>query len=170
MKLISLESITSVLACLTIYSKMYIYINMQNFNDSYSLPVCWLFQFLITAFAFVTFAVEPENVEMRLNLSFTLILTTVAFKFVAVQMLPKVSYLTYLVSNFLKEAFHYGMHGFSVSHLLPCLCDICRWCWKTSEPTTIVLYLSPHCCSLQVCRQPESSPDIISYLFGNMPF
>ena len=48
--------------------------------------------------SFVTFAVKPTLPQNRLQLSFTLVLTAVAFKFVVNQSLPRISYLTYLVS------------------------------------------------------------------------
>jgi len=51
---------------------------------------------LIAALSFVTFAVNPDLVQNRLQLTFTLVLTTVAFKFVINQSLPRISYLTYL--------------------------------------------------------------------------
>lgn len=51
---------------------------------------------LICCLSFVTFAVEPALVQNRLQLSFTLVLTAVAFKFVVNQSLPRISYLTYL--------------------------------------------------------------------------
>ena len=60
--------------------------------------VC-LFQFFISALSFATFAVSPELPQNRLQLSFTLLLTSVAFKFVINQSLPKISYLTYMVST-----------------------------------------------------------------------
>ena len=56
------------------------------------------FQFFISALSFATFAVSPELPQNRLQLSFTLLLTSVAFKFVINQSLPKISYLTYMVS------------------------------------------------------------------------
>ena len=56
-------------------------------------------QFFITALAFATFAVSPELPQNRLQLSFTLMLTSVAFKFVINTHLPKISYLTYMVSK-----------------------------------------------------------------------
>ena len=58
----------------------------------------FIFQFLICSLAFATFAVNRDKPENRLQLSFTLVLTSVAFKFVVNQSLPKISYLTYLVS------------------------------------------------------------------------
>ena len=57
------------------------------------------FQFLICSLAFATFAVERDLPQNRLQLSFTLVLTSVAFKFVVNQSLPKISYLTYLVTT-----------------------------------------------------------------------
>ncbi|KAF7262494.1 hypothetical protein EG68_00250 [Paragonimus skrjabini miyazakii] len=58
----------------------------------------FLIMFFITGLSFATFAVPPERPENRLQLSFTLFLTSVAFKFVINQSLPKISYLTYMVS------------------------------------------------------------------------
>jgi hypothetical protein len=52
--------------------------------------------FLIACLSFVTFAVDPVLVQNRLQLSYTLVLTAVAFKFVVNQSLPRISYLTYL--------------------------------------------------------------------------
>jgi hypothetical protein len=46
-----------------------------------------------------TFAVDRALPQNRLQLSFTLVLTGVAFKFVANQSIPKISYLTHLVRN-----------------------------------------------------------------------
>ncbi|CAH8444228.1 unnamed protein product [Dicrocoelium dendriticum] len=62
-------------------------INLQTLVDQ---------QFFITGLSFATFAVPPERPENRLQLSFTLFLTSVAFKFVINQSLPKISYLTYM--------------------------------------------------------------------------
>ena len=56
-----------------------------------------MFQFLIAVLSFLTFAVAAHKVENRLQLAFTLMLTTVAFKFVVGQSLPRISYLTYMV-------------------------------------------------------------------------
>ncbi|XP_074660144.1 cys-loop ligand-gated ion channel-like [Tubulanus polymorphus] len=56
----------------------------------------FLITFLICSLSFATFAVTQEKPENRLQLSFTLVLTSVAFKFVVNQSLPKISYLTYL--------------------------------------------------------------------------
>ncbi|KAL5964917.1 Gamma-aminobutyric acid receptor subunit gamma-2 [Taenia solium] len=46
--------------------------------------------------SFATFSVSAERPENRLQLSFTLFLTSVAFKFVINQSLPKISYLTFM--------------------------------------------------------------------------
>ncbi|ELU06091.1 hypothetical protein CAPTEDRAFT_202877 [Capitella teleta] len=51
---------------------------------------------LITCLSFVTFAVPPSMPQNRLQITFTLVLTAVAFKFVVNQSLPRISYLTYL--------------------------------------------------------------------------
>ncbi|XP_074642258.1 cys-loop ligand-gated ion channel-like isoform X3 [Tubulanus polymorphus] len=55
-----------------------------------------LVMFFICCLIFATFSVNEELVQNRLQLSFTLVLTAVAFKFVVNQSLPKISYLTYL--------------------------------------------------------------------------
>ncbi|ESO92651.1 hypothetical protein LOTGIDRAFT_162572 [Lottia gigantea] len=56
----------------------------------------FLIMMLITLLSFATFAVEIFLTQNRLQLSFTLMLTGVAFKFVVNQSLPRISYLTYL--------------------------------------------------------------------------
>ncbi|XP_041375343.1 cys-loop ligand-gated ion channel-like [Gigantopelta aegis] len=56
----------------------------------------FLIMMLITLLAFATFAVSIEHTQNRLQLSFTLVLTGVAFKFVVNQSLPRISYLTYM--------------------------------------------------------------------------
>lgn len=60
-------------------------------------PSCFLFQFLICSLCFATFSVDKNRPHNRLQLSFTLMLTAVAFKSVVNQSLPKISYLTYMV-------------------------------------------------------------------------
>nr|WCB87282.2 GABAA Receptor rho subunit [Haliotis diversicolor] len=52
--------------------------------------------FLICSLAFATFSVEKDLPQNRLQLSFTLVLTAVAFKSVVNQSLPRISYLTYM--------------------------------------------------------------------------
>lgn len=52
--------------------------------------------FLICSLSFATFAVEKNKPQNRLQLSFTLILTAVAFKSVVNNSLPRISYLTYM--------------------------------------------------------------------------
>ncbi|XP_067664936.1 cys-loop ligand-gated ion channel-like [Haliotis asinina] len=51
---------------------------------------------MISSLAFATFSVDRKLPQNRLQLSFTLVLTMVTFKFVASQSVPKLSYLTYL--------------------------------------------------------------------------
>lgn len=51
---------------------------------------------LISSLSLATFAVDRALPQNRLQLSFTLVLTGVAFKFVANQSIPKISYLTHL--------------------------------------------------------------------------
>ncbi|VDO51828.1 unnamed protein product [Schistosoma margrebowiei] len=58
----------------------------------------FLIMFMISGLAFATFAVSPDKAELRLRLSFTLILTSVTFKYVITQSLPKISYLTYMLN------------------------------------------------------------------------
>lgn len=53
-------------------------------------------QFLICTLAFATFSVEKKLPQNRLQLSFTLVLTAVAFKSVVNSSLPRISYLTYM--------------------------------------------------------------------------
>jgi len=48
---------------------------------------------------FTTFGVDYKLIQNRLQLTLILLLTTVTFKFTVNQSLPKISYLTYLVSN-----------------------------------------------------------------------
>jgi len=55
-------------------------------------------QFFISSMAFATFAVHFQKAENRLQLTFILLLTTITFKFAVNQSLPRISYLTYLVS------------------------------------------------------------------------
>ncbi len=75
-----------------------LYLKKKNNNkDLYVL--CFCPQFLICSLAFTTFAVGRDKPQNRLQLSFTLVLTSVAFKFVVNQSLPKISYLTYLVRD-----------------------------------------------------------------------
>ncbi|XP_064598221.1 cys-loop ligand-gated ion channel-like isoform X2 [Liolophura sinensis] len=52
--------------------------------------------FLICSLCFATFSVDKNRPHNRLQLSFTLMLTAVAFKSVVNQSLPKISYLTYM--------------------------------------------------------------------------
>ena len=60
---------------------------------------CSAVQFFISIMAFATFAVDFAKSENRLQLTFILLLTTITFKFAVNQSLPRISYLTYLVSS-----------------------------------------------------------------------
>ena len=83
------------------------------------------FQFFISALSFATFAVSPELPQNRLQLSFTLLLTSVTFKFVINQSLPKISYLTYMVGRLITSS-HCWMAIRNITeivnppHLAPC--------------------------------------------------
>jgi len=59
--------------------------------------VCCCGQLFICSLTFATFSVELTIPQSRLQLSFILLLTTITFKFVVSQTLPRISYLTYLV-------------------------------------------------------------------------
>ncbi|XP_025092872.1 uncharacterized protein LOC112562932 isoform X6 [Pomacea canaliculata] len=52
--------------------------------------------FLICSLSFATFSVDKSLPQNRLQLAFTLMLTSVAFKSVVNQSLPRISYLTYM--------------------------------------------------------------------------
>jgi len=65
---------------------------------TYVFYISYIFQFLICSLAFATFSVDKSKPENRLQLSFTLVLTAVAFKSVVNSSLPRISYLTYMVS------------------------------------------------------------------------
>ena len=58
-----------------------------------------MLQMFICGLAFATFSVDCRLPQNRLQLSFLLLLTTITFKFVVSQTLPRISYLTYLVSG-----------------------------------------------------------------------
>ena len=81
--------------CRSVHPVSYMYLHETNY---YCPLVAVSFQFFISALSFSTFAVSPELPQNRLQLSFTLLLTSVTFKFVINQSLPKISYLTYMVS------------------------------------------------------------------------
>lgn len=56
----------------------------------------YLFNFLITAISLTNFAIEIRRVQNRLSGTFTLILTSISFKWVTNRSLPTVSYMTQL--------------------------------------------------------------------------
>jgi hypothetical protein len=49
--------------------------------------------------ALTTFSIDYAKRENRLQVTFILLLTTITFKFAASSSLPRISYLTYLVSH-----------------------------------------------------------------------
>lgn len=52
--------------------------------------------FLLSALVFTSFAIAKEDLADRLSVTLTLVLTSVAFKYMVAQELPKISYLTLL--------------------------------------------------------------------------
>ena len=56
----------------------------------------YLFNFLITAISLTNFSIKIERVQNRLSGTFTLILTSISFKWVTNRSLPPVSYMTSL--------------------------------------------------------------------------
>ena len=52
--------------------------------------------FLLSALVFTSFAIAPEDLADRLSVTLTLVLTSVAFKYMVAQELPRISYLTLL--------------------------------------------------------------------------
>jgi hypothetical protein len=67
----------------------------------------------ICSLAFTTFTVDYRKPQNRLQLSFILLLTTITFKFVVSQTLPKIPYLTYLDKYILTS--------------MAILCGVCVW-------------------------------------------
>jgi len=64
---------------------------------NYLISVSYDFQFFICSMSFATFTISTDLPQFRLQTSFILLLTTVTFKFVVNQSLPRISYLTYMV-------------------------------------------------------------------------
>ena len=65
---------------------------------------CVMQQSSICSLACLTFSIQPTIPHYRLQTTFILLLTTVTFKFVVNQMLPRINYLTYMASiNILAE-------------------------------------------------------------------
>jgi hypothetical protein len=67
----------------------------------------------ICSLTFATFSVDLKMPQNRLQLSFILLLTTITFKFVVSQTLPRISYLTYLDKYILTS--------------MGILCGVCVW-------------------------------------------
>ena len=65
---------------------------------------------LITALTFATFSVEADAIGDRIQITLTLLLTSVAFKYYVQQFVPTVSYLTFLEKYILScMIFQFGM-------------------------------------------------------------
>ena len=78
----------------------------------------FLVMLFICSLAFATFTVDLERPENRLQLSFILLLTTITFKFVVSQNLPRIPYLTYLDK-----------------YILTSMCILCTVCvWHSTVP------------------------------------
>ena len=77
------------------------------------------FQTMITTLSFTTFAVDVTLTQNRLQLSFIVLLTGVTFKLASNQSLPKIPYLTHLVS--IVQLFKHYIYSNSRWYLLPCL-------------------------------------------------
>lgn len=73
----------------------------------------FLVMMFICGLAFATFSVDCRLPQNRLQLSFLLLLTTITFKFVVSQTLPRISYLTYLDKYILIS--------------MAILCSVCVW-------------------------------------------
>ena len=65
-------------------------------DPTYYLNNCILVVFIIVQVAVFVIAIDPSDFGTRSSLTITLLLTIVAFKFVANGFIPKVNYLTYL--------------------------------------------------------------------------
>jgi hypothetical protein len=80
--------------------------------------------------AFATFSVTYNLPQNRLQLSFTLLLTAVTFKWVVVRCLPTISYLTTLVKSFflylLKINFISSKDKYVLLSMVM-LCVVCAW-------------------------------------------
>lgn len=89
-----------------------LYVNLRMCLPSY------IFQFLICSLAFATFSVDKSKPENRLQLSFTLVLTAVAFKSVVNSSLPRISYLTYMVSIPPQKKGKFSVFGWLFVHFI----------------------------------------------------
>ena len=70
-------------------------------EEWYTVPlkfVVCLLQACICSMSFATFTIDFSLPHFRLQTSFILLLTTVTFKFVVNQNLPRIAYLTYMVN------------------------------------------------------------------------
>ncbi|CAK9008561.1 unnamed protein product [Durusdinium trenchii] len=73
--------------------------------------------FLLSMLVFTSFAIPKEDLADRLSVTLTLVLTSVAFKYMVAQELPRISYLTlldtYILVSFAFLALVGGQNAFS---------------------------------------------------------
>lgn len=73
--------------------------------------------FLLSLLVFTSFAIERQDLADRLSVTLTLVLTSVAFKYMVSQELPRISYLTlldvYVLVSFTFLALVGGQNAFS---------------------------------------------------------
>jgi len=85
------------------YSELHINIHAKR-RESYYIWNIGLIILAIVSLSFTSFAIPVDNIEGRLTINLTLLLTAMAFKFVIAASLPVVAYLTpldkYLLANF----------------------------------------------------------------------
>jgi len=85
------------------FSELHINVHAKR-RESYYIWNIGLIILAIVSLSFTSFAIPEENVEGRLTINLTLLLTAMAFKFVIAASLPVVAYLTpldkYLLGNF----------------------------------------------------------------------
>lgn len=66
--------------------------------------------FLLSVLVFTSWAIPAEELADRLSVTLTLVLTSVAFKYMVAQELPKISYLT-LLDKYILMSFFFGLDG-----------------------------------------------------------
>eukprot|EP00656_Telonema_subtile_P013572 TRINITY_DN16897_c0_g1_i2.p1 TRINITY_DN16897_c0_g1~~TRINITY_DN16897_c0_g1_i2.p1 ORF type:complete len:447 (-),score=98.59 TRINITY_DN16897_c0_g1_i2:217-1557(-) len=85
------------------YSELHINVHAKR-RESYYIWNVGLIVLAIVSLSFTSFSIPPTEVEGRLTINLTLLLTAMAFKFVIAASLPVVAYLTpldkYLLANF----------------------------------------------------------------------
>ena len=77
------------------YPLLHIYFIGQRWSAYFMWNIA-LPNFLLSVLVFTSFAIAQESLADRLSVTLTLVLTSVAFKYMVAQELPKISYLTLL--------------------------------------------------------------------------